>query len=117
MVLWRRRPVVLDHEQRGRVLLHVEHEVVDVVHQQLDTLLVERGVGEHPSQLDEEAEEVDGAVEGGGRPVRVLLLDVGVLLAFELVQQLGAEHHVEVLEQAGCDLRGKEFICCVTIII
>ena len=79
VVLWRGRAVVGYGEEGGRVLLHVDEEVVDAVHEDRDAPLVQRRVGEHAAQLDEEPEEVDGAVHRRHRLGRVLAHHVGML--------------------------------------
>ena len=79
VVLRRGGAVVRDGEERGSVLLHVEEEVVDAVHEDGDAALVERRVGERAAQLDEEPQEVDGAVHRRHRLRGVLAHHVGVL--------------------------------------
>ena len=91
MVLRGGGAVVGDGEERGGVLLHVEEEVVDAVHEDGDAALVERRVGERAAQLDEEAEEVDGAVHGRHRLRGVLAHHVGVLQSGLIEMPVGAD--------------------------
>lgn len=96
MVLGRGVAIVLQIEQLRAVLDEILQEVLDVLQQQLDAALVQGRVGQHGAQLDEQAQEVDGAVYFRHGLVRVGLEDLGVLGPLEFVEQLGTQHHVEV---------------------
>lgn len=50
-----------------------------------------------PVALTKEPQEVRGPVDLGHGSVGVIRQDLGVLRPLELVQQLGAQHHIEVL--------------------
>lgn len=63
---------------------------------------------EFPSFPTEQAQQVGRAVHLGHGRVQVLTQDLGVLRPLELVQQLSAQHHVEVLSDAR-----HHFINCI----
>ena len=107
MVLRRCRSVILDHEQGGGVFLHIDQEVLDVIEEELNALLAEGRVRQHPAQLDEQPQEVDGSVNVAGRSVRMLFADVSKLLSLKFVQQLRSQHDIEILPHPHGDFQDR----------
>lgn len=92
---------LLDVEQRRAVLHQILEKVLQVHRQQLHRLLVQRREAEHRAEPHEQAQQMERAVNGGHWFVRILFEYFGVLGSLEFVQQLAAEHHVKVLDEAG----------------
>lgn len=69
-----------------------------------NVVLVEGGERQDCAELDEETQQVECTVDLGHGLVRVLLEDVGVLRSFDFVEELRAEHHVEVFQNPVRDV-------------
>lgn len=110
MVRGRHVDELLYAEQRRLILHQILEEVLQMHEQQLHGLLVQIGERQHRAELGEEAQQMERAVQLGHRFVRMQLDDFGVLRPLELVQQLAAEHHVEVTEQAGGDVENGALV-------
>lgn len=100
-------------KQCRSILHHVLEHVLQMQHHCLRGLLIQRGERHLGADLREQPQQMERTVEGAHRFVRVLLAQLRILRPFELVQQLAAEHHIEVLQQTLGEAVYRQFLVSV----